>query len=257
MADGTGDLNPDFKDRTVWVTGASRGLGAAAARAFAAAGATVFASARNADRLAELAKQAAAAGGDIRPLPASVTSTEEVEAAAAAIAEDRGGIDILVANAGISPSFVRPETLGDEDWHAIVDTNLTGVFRSCRAAATRMPTGASIVNVSSIHSKVGLGRLSAYCASKAGLEGLTRSLALEWAGKGIRVNAVAPGYIETDMTSGLRDHEYWSKFFLGLIPMERFAQPEEIVDPILFLASSGARYITGATLFVDGGWTAK
>lgn len=259
MATGTvGSADSDFAGKIVWVTGASRGLGASLARAFSAAGATVFASSRNGEALKELADQAAERGGSgIRALPASVTSAEEIDEAAAEIKAQSGRLDVLVANAGISPTFVRPETARDEDWLATLDTNLAGAFRCCRAARPLMDEGSSIVNVSSVHSASGHGRLAAYAASKGGLESLTRCLAVEWAQAGVRVNAVAPGYIETDMTSGLRESEYWSKEFLGRIPLGRFAQPDEIVDPILFLASAKARYVTGTTLVVDGGWTAK
>ena len=117
--------------------------------------------------------------------------------------------------------------------------------------------GGTIVNVSSVHGSTGHERLSAYAASKGGLELLTRSLALEGAGRNIRVNALAPGYLETDMTRDLREHERWRAELLGKIPMGRFARPEELVGAMLFLAGPASSYMTGATLIVDGGWTAQ
>lgn len=259
MAEGTNESGPrSFAGRTVWVVGASRGLGAATARAFAAAGATVFASSRSRDSLESLAKESEKdAPGTIKALPASVTSSDEIESAVAEIEAQAGRLDVLVANAGVSPSFSRPENISDEEWLQILDTNLTGVFRCCKAARPLMTEGSSVVNVSSAHSISGHSRLAAYAASKGGVESLTRCLALEWAKAGIRVNAVAPGYIATDMTSGLLEHDRWSKELLGRIPLGRFANTDDIVDPILFLAGEGARYVTGTTLFVDGGWTAQ
>ena len=176
----------------------------------------------------------------------------------ATIADAFGSLDILVNCAGVSPTFARAEEVSDEDWTHVLDVNLTGTFLCARAAARLMlaSEGGSIVNVASIHAKVGMARLAAYSASKGGTEALTRTLALEWADRGIRVNSVAPGYFATEMTEGLRGHDRWRSTLLNRIPLQRFGEPDELVPAVLFLVSDAARYITGSTLSVDGGWTA-
>jgi NAD(P)-dependent dehydrogenase (short-subunit alcohol dehydrogenase family) len=247
----------DLDGKVAWVTGASRGLGREVALALAAAGAEVALSARDGESLEELRETIAADGGVAHAFPGSVAEAADVERTAAAIAAATGRIDVLVNNAGISPSFERSERLASADWQAVIDVNLTGAFACSQAAVALMGAGGAIVNVSSIHATAGMERVAAYAASKGGLEALTRSLAVEWAERGIRVNAIAPGYIETEMSSGLREHDYWSARLLERIPLGRFGRSEEIVPAILFLAGSGASYLTGATLFVDGGWTAR
>jgi NAD(P)-dependent dehydrogenase (short-subunit alcohol dehydrogenase family) len=139
-----------------------------------------------------------------------------------------------------------------------MDVNLLAPFACCRAALPLMEAagGGSIVNVSSIHGTRAYERIIAYAASKGGLEMMTRTLAVEWADRGVRVNAVAPGYFETDMSAGLLAHDHWGQELRRRIPMRRFAQPAEVVPAILFLAGPASSYITGTTLFVDGGWNA-
>lgn len=166
---------------------------------------------------------------------------------------------MLVANAGISPLMKRSERLSDEEWRQVLDVNLSGTFYCCRAAGGLMleQGGGSVVVVSSVHGSVGFGRLAPYAAGKGGVEMLARTLALEWADRGVRVNTVAPGYLETDMTAGLREAGHWRETLLERIPLRRFGRPEDVVGAIVFLASEAAAYITGTTLFVDGGWTAQ
>jgi NAD(P)-dependent dehydrogenase (short-subunit alcohol dehydrogenase family) len=167
-------------------------------------------------------------------------------------------VDVLINNAGISPSFRPSEAVDVAEFREVLDVNLAGAFSCAKAVLPLMEAGGgSIVNVSSIHGHAGHERLAAYAASKGGLEMLTRTLAVEWAPRGIRVNAVAPGYLNTDMTTWLRAHEHWGAQLLSRIPMGRFGEPEEIVASVLFLAGPSSSYITGATLFVDGGWTAR
>jgi NAD(P)-dependent dehydrogenase (short-subunit alcohol dehydrogenase family) len=141
----------------------------------------------------------------------------------------------------------------------VLDVNLSGPLRCAQAVLPLMEGagGGSIVNVSSVHGSSAHERLAAYAASKAALEMLTRTLALEWCEKGIRVNAVAPGYLETDMTAGLRAHDRWRSSLLERIPMNRFGDPAEVAGAVVFLASSASSYVTGATLAVDGGWLAR
>ncbi len=251
-------MKVDLTGSRAWVTGASRGLGRAIVLGLLGSGASVAVTARSREPLETLAAEAGVDPGRVLVLPASVNLAAEVEAAAARLLEEWGGLDILVNCAGVSPSFTRAEGVEDRDWLHVIDVNLTGTFFCARAAGRLMLSGrgGSIINVSSIHATVGMTRLAAYSASKGGSNALTRTLALEWADRGIRVNAVSPGYFATEMTEGLRGHEQLSQQLLDRIPLDRFGEPEELVPAVLFLASDASRYVTGATLTVDGGWTA-
>jgi NAD(P)-dependent dehydrogenase (short-subunit alcohol dehydrogenase family) len=243
----------------IWVTGASRGLGCAISRALAAAGADVALTARSKDDLSRVADEAREYGREALVLPASVSDAAQVAAVAAAIDTEWGKLDTLVNCAGVSPIFKRAESVAEDEWRHVIDVNLTGTFLCAKAGAALMigRGGGSIVNISSIHGRVGMARLAAYSASKGGLEALTRTLALEWADHDIRVNSVAPGYIETDMTEGLREHEKWRPQLLGRIPLGRFGVPTEVTSAIVYLASPASRYVTGSTVTIDGGWTAS
>ncbi len=243
--------------KVAWVTGAGRGLGAAIAQGLAASGAAVILTARTVSELTETLAKIEADGGRGMVAPADVTDPAQVEAVVTAAVERFGALDILVNNAGISPVLNRSEALSLTDWKHILEVNLTGAFICARAAGQLMlaGSGGSIISISSVHGQAGWPRLAAYAASKGGLEMLTRTLAVEWADRNVRVNAVAPGYFATEMTAGLRASPL-SEALVQRIPFARFGLPHEVVGAVLFLASDASSYVTGSTVSVDGGWTA-
>lgn len=248
----------EFTGRRVWVTGASRGLGRAIALGFAASGADVALTARSEQSLRGVAAEAEVLGAKTLVLPASVSEADAVSGTVAEIERAWGGLDVLVNCAGVSPMFKRAELVEVEEWRLVLDVNVTGSFLCAREAGKLMldREGGSIVNISSILGQVGGERMAAYSASKGAVDALTRTLALEWAPRGIRVNTIAPGYFETDMTEALRGHKKWRGHLLSRIPMGRFGVPEELVSAALFLASEASGFMTGSTVVVDGGWTA-
>jgi NAD(P)-dependent dehydrogenase (short-subunit alcohol dehydrogenase family) len=244
--------------KVAWVTGAGRGLGAAIAQGLAAAGATVALTARTPTELDETLAKIEADGGHGLVLPADVTDSEQVDGVVATAIDRLGGLDVLVNNAGISPVLARSEALSLTDWRRILEVNLTGAFICAQAAGRHMlaASGGSIISISSVHGQQGWPRLPAYAASKGGLEMLTRTLAIEWADRNVRVNTVAPGYFATEMTAGLRASGHLSDALVQRIPLGRFGLPQEVVGSVLFLASDLSSYVTGSTVSVDGGWTA-
>jgi gluconate 5-dehydrogenase len=187
-----------------------------------------------------------------------VSREADVIALREAVLTAHGSLDILVNSAGVSPVYVPLERTDLSDWRQVIDVNLGGMFLCCRHLGTIMldKGRGSIINVSSIGGHVGLERQAAYCASKGGVEQLTRSLALDWAQKGVRVNAIAYGFIETDLTAGIRASEYFSAKLLNRTPMGRFGTLDEVAGAAVFLASPAAAFVTGASIPVDGGWTA-
>ncbi|PTW47197.1 MULTISPECIES: 3-oxoacyl-[acyl-carrier-protein] reductase [Rhodovulum] len=239
----------DLTGKTALVTGASGGIGGAIARALHAQGATVGLSGT---REAPLAELAADLGERAHVLPCNLSDPEAVEALPKAAAEAMGGLDILVNNAGITRDmlFMR---LKDEDWQSVLDVNLTAAMRLCRGAMRGMMKArwGRIVNITSVVGTTGNPGQANYCAAKAGLVGLSKSLAHELASRGVTVNCVAPGFIETAMTDKLTDEQ--KSGILGAVPMGRMGTPEEIAAAVVYLASPEAGYVTGATVHVNGG----
>ncbi len=242
--------------RVALVTGASRGLGRALALALGAAGATVACAARAVEQVEDTAARIRDAGGQARAFPLDVTRGEEILATVAAVEHDLGSLDILVNNAGINFEK-RSVELTDEDWDSIIQTNLTALFRCCRAVGPSMIARGrgKIVNVGSMWGRMGVPRYTAYCVSKAGVDALTRCLAIEWARHNIQVNCLAPGYIRTDFSREHLKDARIRDLILSKIPARRMAEPEEMGPMAVYLASSASDFMTGQTVYIDGGET--
>jgi NAD(P)-dependent dehydrogenase (short-subunit alcohol dehydrogenase family) len=246
-------------DRFALVTGAGRGLGQAGALALARAGAHVALVARTRSQLEETAAAVGRLGRKTVVATADIRSAREVEAAVKATVDAFGRIDILFNNAGTN---VRKPVvqMTDEDWHTIIDTNVKGIFLVARAVARQMiaQRGGRIINMSSMSAVSPERDKVVYASSKGAVSQFTKGLALELAPHGITVNAIAPGYMMTPLVQGYleADKERYQRI-LQRIPLGRIGQPEEIGGALVFLASDAASFITGATIAIDGGWTAS
>ena len=246
----------DFTDKVVVVTGASRGIGEATARAFVARGADVVANYPQID--GDQHRQAIEAWRDeasmdperVVPVPANVQDVKQVEAMYETIRDRFGHIDILVNNAGINRDHTVIK-MTDDDWHQVLAVNLDGTFFSSRCAIPLLRDGGRIINLSSMVAHTGNYGVANYAASKAGVLGLTKTLALELASRKITVNAVCPGFIETPMTQGMPPEVL--KRYLERIPLGRRGTVDDVVACVLFLASDQAGYVTGQSLGVNGG----
>ncbi len=247
-----------LEGRVALVTGAGRGIGRAIALGLAEAGADLVVASRTAADVEAVAALARGLGRRALAVPADVADEAAVANLVARAVATFGRLDALVNSAGISPVYKRAEKTTAAEWDAILAVNLRGAYLCCLAAGRVMleQGGGSIVNIASIGARVALPRLVAYCASKGGIDQLTKVLAVEWAPRHVRVNAIAPGYVETEMTRGMRENPRLMEQLVAQTPMGRLAKPEEIVGAAVFLLSDAASYVTGQTLFVDGGWTA-
>ena len=247
-------------DQVALVTGSGRGIGEAIARGLAAYGAHVVITDLP-DRL-EPAHQVAAAieqehGRQALVVPLDVTSLDSIKATIDATVERFGRLDILVNNAGINiPKFAFDVT--ESDWDAVLDIDLKGLFFCCQAAGRQMARQqrGKIINIASQMGVVGYQRRAAYCAAKAGVVNLTRVLAFEWAEHGIRVNAIGPTFIETELSKSFWEDQAFKSDVLSRIPLGYIGKPEDVIGAAVFLASPAADLVTGHTLLVDGGWTA-
>lgn len=236
------------------VTGASSGIGRHFAALLAAAGVKVALAARRVERLAELAREIEAAGGQSLPIACDVTRSDDVAAAVAAAENELGPLTLLVNNAGVvvsKPLFEHTEA----DWDHVIDTNLKGAWLMAREFAQHLvglKRPGRIINISSVLGFRTIGRVPAYCAAKAGLTHLTHVLAMELARFGILVNALAPGYVETDFNRAFFQTEP-GKALISRIPLKRLGQTEDLDGAVLFLASPASAYVTGTVISVDGG----
>ncbi len=247
----------DLSGRNALVTGASRGIGRAIALAYAEAGADVALVARSPETLAEVVKEVEALGRRAYAIPCDLTDREAAGAAVREAIESLGHLDIVVNNAGGSNFIVPFKDLRLSGWDKLMRLNLDSAMAVCHAVAPHLLErgGGSVINVASVAAQ-GAPFMAPYAAAKAGLVALTKSLALEWAGNGVRVNALCPGWTATDLNRSLWEDENASRATISSVPMGRWGTPEEMAHPAVFLASPASAYMTGQVLFIDGGVTA-
>lgn len=250
----------DLSDTVAVVTGGARGIGLAITESLAAAGAAVVPTSRTESNVRDAVGVVEEYGVDSLVFTTDVTEEEEVSALFDRVNDELGGVDIVVNNAGVNPTAAMgtPETVVPSHFDAGVDVNLRGAYTCLHEAGEHLLSngGGVVINIASISGLVGTPRQHSYVASKHGLVGLTKSVALDWS-PDVRVNAIAPGYVSTDLTESIEENEQLHESILEDIPCDRFADPSEIADAALFLASDMASYITGECLTVDGGWTTK
>lgn len=249
----------EIKGSSAIVTGASSGLGTTFAEALAESGVNLVLSARRMERLEKLSGELAGRYGvKAVPFRCDVTEEEDVKAMVKKAVEENGSLEIIVNNAGTSA--IAPSTdLPLDEWRKVIDVNLTGVFMCARTAAREMMKKryGKVINIASIYGAVGdIFTASPYYASKGGVVNLTRALAVEWAPHGINVNAIAPGFFPSEMTEAIFEDEETLNYIKNRTPLKRVGDPIDLKAALIYLASPGSNYVTGQTIFVDGGWTA-
>ncbi len=248
----------DLSGQVSLVTGAGRGIGRSIALGLAESGSDLVLCSRSRKELEEVAAEARKLGVRALVTPCDVTDASQIAAAVDAAIQEYGRIDVLINNAGLT--IKKPaEELPLEDWQTIINVNLTGVFLMAQAVGRHMLRQGSgrIINISSIAAKTGITGSVAYCASKGGVDMVTKTLAVEWAERGVRVNGLAPAYTETPLVKAITDAKAgFADRVKNRTPMNRMARPEEMVGTAIFLASEASSYVTGETVMVDGGWAA-
>ncbi|MGE0417409.1 MAG: SDR family NAD(P)-dependent oxidoreductase [Acetobacteraceae bacterium] len=244
----------DLTGKVCIVTGGGRGIGRGMAEGLYRHGATVVVSGRT---QAVLDEAAAAMGERAHAIACDVSQEDQVIALRDAVLARCGKIDVLVNNAGVDPIFKTIDRTTLDEWRHIIDINLTGTFLCCKYLGGAMTGGGSVINVSSVAGHGGLPRSVPYCGSKGGVEMMTKALAIDWAKRGVRVNTLAPGWVDTDLTHELLTHDIHGKRMLERTPMGRFASPNDMAGGVVFLASDASSFMTGQSLIIDGGWTAE
>jgi NAD(P)-dependent dehydrogenase (short-subunit alcohol dehydrogenase family) len=248
----------DLSGKKALVTGATRGIGRAIAVGLAEAGADVAVAARNEEQLKQVAGEIEVAGRTALVLPTDVTDAEAVQAMVTSAIDGLGAVDVLVNNAGGS-SFMGPFTqMRFRGWEKVMRLNVESIVHATQALGPHLleRQSGSIVNIASVAGLTGSPALAAYGASKAALVSLTKTLAIEWGSAGVRVNALCPGWTATDLNKDLWSNEQASATLMQRVPLGRWAKPEEMVGPAVFLASDASSYVTGQVLVADGGQTA-
>lgn len=247
-----------IENKVAIVTGASKGIGKAIATRFAREGASLVVASRSRDALEKVVHEIKSTGGEALVVTVNVRNADSIDELVKKTVSHYGRLDLLVNNAGITMGGASEE-LSPEDWRTAMETDLFGVFFACQAAARVMipQGGGNIINISSVNGILAAPRRAAYCSSKAGVNALTKVLAIEWADRNIRVNAIAPGYVRTELVQDVIDKGAISMdAILRRTPQHRIGEVEDIAGLAVYMASDESSYMTGSIVTIDGGWTA-